>query len=203
MFEMVHIFGTKDSDRIERFKIIHVPSKKMILFIGGFNGHQNRFLDTIQSYSTITNKWTTLNIKLPQEMHAFSHAITKNDQYILLFGGMNYGYDTDDMFVIDLNGMWIKKSKIKCPIHSNKFSSIIMNDNLKQKLLTNGFVRMCYKDKSFNTVKELPYYLIELIDTFYSNEWVHLMESPVLYAWEDFGQHWKMSVDDIINNCER
>ena len=64
--------------------------------------------------------------------------------------------------------------------------------------MTHGFIRSCYRNEEFKHLVELPHYLIELVNTFYSIECVHLMKKPF---GRETGHHWTMSVDHIINNC--
>ena len=91
--------------------IIHLRSKNMILFIGGFVYSDIGYLKTIYSYSTIHNKWTKLNMKLPMEITPSSSALTKDEQYVILFGGftIHEWESKDNIFVVDLIKMTIRE----------------------------------------------------------------------------------------------
>ena len=82
----------------------------------------------------------------------------------------------DDIFVIDLNAMTIKENSIKCTEATQTYGSIITNNNSKQILMTHGFIRKCYK--SYKTLTDLPYYLIDLVHSFYSINIIHLIQKP-------------------------
>ena len=55
-----------------------------------------------------------------------------------------------------------------------------------------------YKHESYKELRDLPYYLIDLVHQFYSIETIHLIRQPE--SIYDGGGHWAMSVDDLINN---
>ena len=199
-FVMIHEFATGSNNIFYNYVILDIPSKNLILLIGGFYVMKYGFSNTIYSYCTLDKKWSTLDIIKPS-IYCFASAATIDGQYVILFGG----YDEDDrpinkIFVMDLTAMTIKQSKINCPKHKNSanFHAIIMNNGIKQNLITHGFIRMCYKNYLFKAMKKLPLYLIDLVTKCYEIEYVHLMESPS--GTRRGGRHWKMKVDDIINN---
>ena len=196
---------------MKRFWTLHLPKRNMMLFILGW---QYEACDKvccvyrIRAYCTLNDKWTSLDIQLPKKFSSICAASSINEQYIFLFGGCEgflISY-LDDIFVIDLYAMTVRKSSIKCPEATSRYGAIVMNDNFKQKLMTNGFIRECYQDESYKTLRHLPYYLIDLVNQFYSIENIHLIRRP---SWlcpikgkYEYGGHFTISVDDIINNLQ-
>ena len=196
VFDNVDLCNSPDIEFSTNPTLIAISPKNIILCIAWESS-------TIQSYCTSNNKWTILDTKIPQEMMSISaYASTKNGQYVILLGGHYCSIiSLNQIYVIDLNLMTIRESKIKTPIYNTELSAIIMSNNIKNKLVTSGFVTVCYKDKSFKSLTILPYYLIDLIEKYYDIEYVHLFQVPGPEYEHGYGNHWIMSVDDIINNC--
>ena len=53
----------------------------------------------------------------------------------------------------------------------------------------------CYKSDKFGRIQILPFYLVQMISLYVSNEVIYLLERGE-------GTHWKMNADDILNNVE-
>ena len=51
--------------------------------MGGMSVSKDEY-DTIHKYSLLTQKWVTLDIKLPYKMGMFAHVLTKEQRYIII-----------------------------------------------------------------------------------------------------------------------
>eukprot|EP01084_Bolivina_argentea_P139952 246150_1 len=196
-FEILHTFE-QFSEGMSGFGLVHCPSKQRILLIGGCNEtiNNDECLDEIYSYSTVNHTWTQLNIKLPEKICNFGCSVACNGEYVIILGGIT---DTDfskNIYVIDMRNIKIMKSKVVCPV-SKGFDSVIINDEIKRELIVFGYVRKCWKNEKMISMLFPPQYIIKMIQLWYLNEYVHL------FQYASAKNHWKILVDDIINNVNK
>ena len=64
-----------------------------IFVVGGLNGDNWCNLDTVYHYNIAENVWNKLNIKMPNKLRSFGCTTAINNKYILIFGGMDNGYN--------------------------------------------------------------------------------------------------------------
>eukprot|EP01084_Bolivina_argentea_P238209 400204_1 len=110
-------------------RMVHLASQNKILTLGGFDSKfppNDGSINTILEYSIVDNEWSKLTdnngmvVTLPIEMHGFGCVLTKQDRYIILFGGCNnrkrIRTELNDIYVLDLKSMKWNKSDVKCPV---------------------------------------------------------------------------------------
>eukprot|EP01084_Bolivina_argentea_P283230 485020_1 len=160
--------------------LLYLDSRKIILEIKTWQ---------ISSYCTITNIWSKIAIELPSGLRKIKAVVTRDDKYVLMFGGHDFGW-TNDIFVLDVKMMKLLKCTVKCPV-SHVIQTAILNDCNAEELITFGFVRDSWKNKQYSHILFPPFYLIKLVQFYYWKDEIHLF-------WNSC--HWKKSVDDILNN---
>eukprot|EP01083_Nonionella_stella_P192596 711828_1 len=155
--------------------------------IGGVSG--GNMIDAIYSFDITLNKWSKLKQKLPMANHSFGCISTRNDKYIILFGGAMSG-KSDKIYILNTKTMKFRESGIGCPI-AGRFQAINMNNKGGEQLLCFGFINELWNTNKFNNLIKLPFYLTNIITQYVAIEMVHLIH-------QNSGSHWKMNVDDII-----
>ena len=121
-------------------------------------------------------------IKLSKGSYCVSCTSILNEQMILI--SMRSNCHRKIIYIFDLKTKIAKKSNIKVLCSQSIFA---VNDKRKDILVTNGWI------KSECTDIYLPACIIALIQSFYSNEFLHILD--------DYGKHYKMEVHRILDNC--
>ena len=147
-------------------------------------------------FSLLDKKWEKLkHITLPPNMRQFGVVSTRDERYIILFGGC----DLDNIYIYDTRNNILRKSDIKCPMRGD-IRATISDDLDEDKLVTSGFINRCYKGKDFMNVQLLPFYLIELISKWYQNQNVYLLkqcaDAGTLSDFESL--HFTINIDHIL-----
>ena len=167
--------------------------RNKVLLFGGYNGMGNETMDTIYQYNICDNQWTKLQSKLPKPLGYITGTQILNGQYILLFAGQEgTGWCQDDIYIYSVRDGTFKTSKVKCPQNS-QYQSFTINDKPKDNLATFGWIRCEWRECGMNDHLFPPEYLIRIIGGYYTNEWIHLLNSRT-------GEHYRMNAFDIIDN---
>merc|ERR1712032_240378 len=149
--------------------------------------------DKIREYDIKKDEWIVLDAIMPlKSCNLFGYIITRNDQYLIIFGGndeMINGYDT--IYIMDINTKSFALSNLKCPV-SGQFRAFLVDNYSMTDIIVDGYLRRCWQSDIFKNVGSLPNELINLIYNFYSQEFVHLMQIGK-------GNHWKILLNDILN----
>lgn len=186
------------------FGLLHIPNNNLLLLFGGHK-------DEIYSFNLLTKEWNKTANKqysIP-EINNFGYVMTLNQKYLILMGGLLPtnnsllipGLNMDDIklnnkiFIMDLNKRKWYQCKILTPSYSRSFRAIIMNNDNKQEIIVSGYIRFNLLKNIKNNKLFPPSYIIKLIQTWYKNEYLHLME----YSWHS-KSHWKIKLDYILNN---
>eukprot|EP01084_Bolivina_argentea_P107864 192817_1 len=197
-FNISHTF---DDYGIESAELIVIPARNVMLLVG--NTMKNTYI-----YSSVTHKWSTSALHIPTNIFVSGYCITMNSRYILLFGGqserkINAYYkstiDYDYIHIIDMNSMKLMKSLQKCPIKSTIHQAVITNNTLEQNIAVFGYIRDCWKSDLYCNMRMPPDYIIRLISTWCSLEYVHLWSAA--YNWDRTMVHNSIRLDDILK-CE-
>ena len=176
---------------------IALETKNMMIIFGGI-------MNKPFIYKSVTNEWIQSDMIFKHgqyDLISFGHVVTMDEKYVITFGGRfsrdPYGkrkrnYESiNDIYIIDVDKMTLKKSKICLPEKSANCRGIIMKDEMRDTLIVFGCVRNCWKDNSMSEVRMLPDYLIRLILSHYRCEYLHFMTRS---------SHCKIDVDYILNN---
>ena len=99
LLEKVHKFGQVLA--LEGHGVIHIKSQNRLLLFGGFDEISEESLEGIWECDlNDTLIWRKLeNIELPTEMESFAWVLSKCENYLVIFGGMNdYGVILRNIF---------------------------------------------------------------------------------------------------------
>eukprot|EP01084_Bolivina_argentea_P257307 433472_1 len=210
-----YIFDSKTNNFIEHhsfteyesglagFGIFYIKQKVSLLLLGGIKWEQSEFSNDIHMYNCNKNQWNKLtNLNVPSAMSRFGYAITRDEEYIFLCGGFEDFDDVDYIYIIKTNIMdkkcqfEIGASEIKCPKESKNFHAITMCNDMEDELIVFGYIRSLWRnDNIFDSVTFPPFYIIKLINDWYCNEYLHILETV-----NDPVYHWKIHVDKIIES---
>ena len=186
-FQSIHKF-TDYVTGCENPGFIHIESKNMLLLFGGYDKHRTYYLmkepykifcykDCIGPLEYIGEWKQYKNMTLPYNIRSFGFAITNDDKYIIINGGINLENKEfqDVIFIMDIEKGVFVKSDICCPVKS-LWHSVVMPQNPMDKLLVNGYLRN----------RNIPKEICDLIVSWYSSQCLHI--------FKDNG-HWKIPVN--------
>eukprot|EP01084_Bolivina_argentea_P249699 418118_1 len=96
------------------FRVVYIASKQCLyLFAGSVAGL------VVCTYSTETNTWEKLHVRLRTTLFDFGITLTSDNRYVLLFGGTTdkiHGSEySKAIYIFDVDKCIFGKSKIKCP----------------------------------------------------------------------------------------
>ena len=170
------------------FGLIYIKSRNQLLLLGGYSWVNKWASDAVYTYCMKDQEWRRHEIKLPERggMCDFGYTITRNERYVLIFGGSRCRANKRRIYVLDLELMQIYLSTILCPHISDDFKAIIVT--FPNEVLMHGFIRNYY------SVERMPVDMIRLLCMFHVDDWVHLIDFEI--------GHWKMSVNDIIHDMK-
>eukprot|EP01084_Bolivina_argentea_P300847 518858_1 len=185
-----------DFKNISLHYLVHLKNKKTLLLFGGKRRSDVFRIpsDFVYELCLSNNKWTKWHNKCPQKLSGFAAIPTYDDKKIIIFGGQNgKDYNLDDIFIYNIETNKIKKSSIKCPV-KGLCHVVKTYGRTDGELLTFAFVNSCWKTKQFENLirNPLPTHLIKLIANWLYDEFVHLIGFGS-------GQHWRISLNDILS----
>lgn len=167
--------------------IVYLKSQKCILFI-------NRFDGDIYKFSMLDKKCEKLSNVGVETLVDTVMLSTRDERYVILFGGIHendFDDNVDDIHIYDMKDQTLRASKLKCPFKGD-CRAVISGTSDEEEMITNGFIKNCYKQKEFIDVMLLPHYLIKLIARRYQNERVYLLKHGHRRC------HFTIKVDDIL-----
>eukprot|EP01084_Bolivina_argentea_P103428 185255_1 len=92
-------------------------------------------------YSFSNGKWKKELIELPISMSNVGCVLSMDQNNIITFGGFTNGNARiDDIYVLNVKSMIIKKSHLKCPI-KGVFFAVINGMSSRNAIVVSGFVR--------------------------------------------------------------
>merc|ERR1712176_698745 len=131
-------------------KVIYLKAKESILLLAGTDCCQEECYDTIYEFSVQNSKWHKWDVEMPKDVESFGAVVTRNDEYIIIFGGirsLRWDRKVDDIFVYDtkMDGGCFIKCNIKCP-KTGSCEAVITDNNYRDELLVFGFINETYED---------------------------------------------------------
>eukprot|EP01084_Bolivina_argentea_P299044 515448_1 len=192
--------GNKKMDVIHQFagvfdggfsfqQTIYLPQKDVIFLIGGFGDCTCDSSDEIYYYDH--KSWKLFDLKLPVGLDAFGCVVTRNEKYIILFGGDDtFGHMRDIIIIIDLENMTIHESSVRCPLNA-QFDAVLVDCSIRNQILVNGYVRWCWTLSGCKDIGCLCVDVINLIVMWYNEEYVYLKEKYNT-------RHWKIQLTKIL-----
>ncbi len=180
--------------------LIYLPKNKSIFSFGGVKRStvviDETVLSAIYRFSFDDSKWQQLSIEIPMKLLHVAVAATRNERYIILFGGDTFADQvdgdifTDNIFIYDTKKNTFTTSKVKCPLKSC-FHALFMHDSIRDNVTSVGFVRDCFKRDEYIAMQPLPEYLIKIIVGYFCREQIYLIERFK-------GTQWKIDIDLIF-----
>ena len=172
-----------------------VKLKDKLISFGGFAAGD--FLDEINEYDIINDKWSKFEITLPRAMMIDGAALVLKQQFIILFGGViSSGVDDanhiDNIWIYSVRDKKFTESKMKCPWKMGG-KVLAMNNPKDDEFTVFGYIRSQWRECRIHDQLFPPRYLIKIMNKYYLNEWIHLIDKIS-------SKHWKINVSDIINN---
>eukprot|EP01084_Bolivina_argentea_P253416 425658_1 len=199
-FDIIRNTFSMNSDTLRQASAINIPSKQLILLIGGYTdnlaNNKNLWIHSVSS-----NHWKKLK-NISFEGYSFGCVLTSNERYIILFGGFayNYNYECDtarnNIWVLDMkydNNWKIKKSEICCPMFGHCHGVRSGGIDSKDELLVIGFIKKCFAMKVFIHLDLPPVYIMKLISRWYCGEMIHLIKN-------DIQSHFGIYLNDILKS---
>eukprot|EP01084_Bolivina_argentea_P061211 111874_1 len=171
----------KQFGSVSRSKAIYVPSKQMILLIGGETEPELGESIGIRKFCLKSNKWQ--NIKhISFDYHAVSAVLTSNEQYVIISGGYHNNENrllnhTNVIHVLDIrndNNYVLRKSEIVCPMSGYHYTVIM--GGIKDEILVVGWIKYLFKTLIFKHLQLPPTYIVKLISQWYNQETLHWFE---------------------------
>ncbi len=122
---------------------------------------------------------------------------TKNEQFIICLGGCDdYIFANNNIMIYDFKTNKFSESAVQLPKKENVVS-VMINKEIKDELLTFGFVNDCYRLQQFKSIPLMPYYIIKCVSSFICNEFIHIIGKLKETSAET---HWKINVDCVLKS---
>ncbi len=169
---------------------VHIKSKNMLLLFGGYDYKTDNQFNEIWKFDLSTgNKWVKLqDIKLPKKMSNFAWVLTKNEQYMIIFGGY-CGERMKNIFILDLNEMKFYCSNVRL-CDQGYPCAVSMHSGINSDLLIAGFIRNVSKEYDMN----IPLELMKLFHTFFDSEIVYLVH----HSYNKKDRLYQVELNDIL-----
>ena len=133
--------------------VIYIKSQNKLLLFGGTD--EEECYDDIWEYD-MNSKWSKLDdIKLPLAMSHFTWIMTRNEEYLIIFGGEDiFSERIKNIYILDLNDMIFYSSNIKLNWRWSSTKAISMHDE-NSIVLISGFIRIISKEYDMVIPSEL------------------------------------------------
>ena len=162
---------------INSASMIYVPSKQMILLIGGpmlsANDHITNWTNLgIWRFCLMKNKWTKM--KLEFTYCATSCVLSSDENYIIIAGGQSLDTNINKIFVLDLTNKMnykLNECKVKCPQFGKCY--IARTGGKENEYLIFGWIKRIFETQAFSNLILPPVYLIKMICLWYNEELIH------------------------------
>ena len=183
--------GALESHGLVDGGLIHLPSKDVLLYFGGFREDDNCDVDEIQQYSIMEQEWSTAQYKLPKRIEQACCILSNDQRFIFLLGGKYYDGDEFDysfkydIMIFDVETKETKKSNIKLPeVIKNDIQGVAIREDTD--VLVYGYLH-CFEN--------IPLDIVGFMQQMVYIEYVYIMEQ---YCKLFF----RISVDEILDQCK-
>ncbi len=127
-----------DQMKLGYFGMVNSTKTNSLFIFGGYDLHNNNYLNHILTFNLNTKQWTKLPVSLPNKMGGIACTMVVNNTCVLLFGGWNWGDRTfyDNIYIYFVKHQTLKQSKMKCPsnVYSKGKNSCVTITNLIEAL---------------------------------------------------------------------
>ena len=157
--------------------LVHAKKENILYLFGGYDyGLSGQYSSIWKCEINKGYKWTKLELTIKWFFYYDAYVMSPNEKYIVMFGNKTRLFDVEEEKLYEVKGMY----------NGAKFA--VINGNVKDELIVNGYIR--------NVVKEvdvlIPLELIAVIDSYYRSEIIYSISN----ADDDFT---KLSLDVVLN----
>lgn len=168
--------------------IAYIESKNQILFTGGdLENHLLQFDIKMKEFSLIDTQNVTFSWSVCVSPPLL---VTPDHKYMIVIG-----YQDDDfggIEVYDIERHRILDKSIKLPVgYDSDTRAVLIDDFAESSVVVNGYLRTYRKEIEVKNLNELPLELINVITTFYTQQYLHIMDIIQ-------GLHHKVLLDEIV-----
>ena len=168
---------------IKNHSLVRISRKLLV-----FGGRDSTFdFNSIHEYSIDIDKWRSFANKTPVWMQDVSACVVLNGEYVVFFDGPH------DIIIYSVKENKFETSLVKSLRKETEYQAFAVNNTKKDTLATHGFVRIHWNDCGLKNVSFPPEYLINIINKYNWNEYIHLID-----RWTGF--NYKIDVFDIIQS---
>lgn len=101
------------------------------------------------------------------------------------------------IFAFDLNEMKIYQSCVRLPKSmAGSVKAICLDNKDEDEFIVNSFINSLFRKIHFRNLMKLPFYLIQIVVKFFSNNYLHVMQMN--QQTQNFGLHYKIDITYII-----
>ena len=121
--------NASSTTRVEGYSFIYLKSKDHVMMMGGYD-IGNDAVGTIWRYSVFEKTWERLKdangniFKLPERLTGFVCLLTRDERFILIFGGSVGLEKWNKIYYLDLYTMKLNESAIECPGDSESIAML-------------------------------------------------------------------------------
>ena len=169
LFQFKHIM-----QGLSEHGVVYMKSKNKLLLFGGWDDGTEELTNDIWECDLNNEdngmEWTKLkDIKLPMEMSNFAWILSKDERYLIIFGGENTNLDRlRSIFILDLKEMKMYQAKVK--LYDRGIIDAIVMSNDKNSILVGGVTREMAREYDIN----IPIEMGQLIFEYYDSEIIYL-----------------------------
>lgn len=181
--------------------LIHIPSKKSILMIGGSLGSSGRgWGGEIWKYDLDSRRWSEIK-RIKLRISGCFALLTADEQYVVIGGGYTESFTAlNSIHILDIRddaNYKLKMSRIQCPWRGDM---IMMKTGgaLKNGILVIGWIRKLFADEDFKELQLPPIHVMLLVTKWHTTEYIHCIRTGFTRLGES--EHLGISLDCILAN---
>ena len=197
--------------RIYRSTAVYVPSKQMIVLIGGYDRFPTKFVG-VWIYSLVKRKWRKLCIEF--DIFGAEAVLTSDEQNIIIVGGqcaMNDGSQSstniDSIYVLGITDFdkarefTLKKSLISLPQKRQEFNkhdiNSVITGGYKGEILVTGYVKLMFRMENFKELRLPSVSIIQIIERYLNIETLHW-----ICHINNEDKHFAIHTGELLSNLE-
>ncbi len=187
-FESIHTFNDWAKGNCNN-GLIHIQSKDILLLFGGYDPGQSGRFNKMWSYDLKGKQWNSFGATLPYEMQSFGYILTKNERYVIIFGGIaEDSSDLSGIYFLDLKDLKWYQCQQQLPLAGMCYAASYSEK--EDDLLVYGYIREFMKKMEMN----IPMDIYQLVLNKYKREFVHILS-------RHGANHQKIEIQHILNTA--
>lgn len=166
-------------------QIIHLPKKDKIIMVisrGNIGGKSIYFTSThiwCFDVSQAIAKWERKLVIDEGYRGSLQIVATSDENYLILLFTQQQCFDILDMR--DHKKYRLRKCSIVLKIHEYDNSLMAITGGIQDSILIHGWVKSLFKKKKFSSLTMPPWYLVQIIETYYNQETVHVIQAQKVH----------------------